>query len=107
MAEHARGVARRIGARSRVEVGVTDAAGQAHEHFALLRLGQLDVLDDERRAELLENCPVFTRKILSVSRSAARAVGDSAFSSRRRSERHGDAVIIRIRAWRVSSSCRD
>ena len=48
---------------------MTDAAGhQAHEHFALLRLGQLDVLDDERRAELLENrCLVYAEDPIRLS----------------------------------------
>ena len=54
--EHARRVAGRVGARRRVQVGVADAArGEAHEHLAGLRLGQVDVLDDERLAELLEH----------------------------------------------------
>ena len=56
VAEHARHVAARIGPGRRVEVGVADAAGdEPHERLAGLRLGQLDVLDDERLPELLEH----------------------------------------------------
>ena len=57
VAEHAGRVARRIGAGGGVEVGVADAAGgEPHEHLAGLRLGEIDLLNDERAAELLENC---------------------------------------------------
>ncbi len=57
VAEHARHVARWVGARSGVEIGVADAAGdQPYEDLARLGLGQLDVLDDEWPAELLEHC---------------------------------------------------
>ena len=53
--EHGRRVAGRVGARRRVEVGVADAAGdEADEHLARARLGELDLLHDERLAELLE-----------------------------------------------------
>ena len=56
VAEHARHVAAGIGARRRVEVGVADAArDEPDERLAGLRLGQLDVLDDERPSELLEH----------------------------------------------------
>ena len=49
-------VAGRVGAAGRVEVGVTDAAGrEPHEHLARPRPVELDVLDDERLGELLEN----------------------------------------------------
>ena len=55
--EHARRVAGRVGAGGGVEVGVADAAGgEPDEHLAGLRLGEVDLLDDERAAELLENC---------------------------------------------------
>ena len=55
--EHGRRVARRVGARRRVEVGVADAAGdEPDEHLARLRLGEGDLLDDERRPELLQHC---------------------------------------------------
>ena len=55
--EHARRVAGRVGAGGGVEVGVADAArGEPDEHLARLRLGEVDLLDDERAAELLEHC---------------------------------------------------
>ena len=51
--EHGRRVAGRVGAGGGVEVGVADAAGdEPHEHLAGPRLGQVDLLHDERRAEL-------------------------------------------------------
>ena len=54
--EHARRIAGRVGAGSGVEVGMADAAGsEAHEHLARLRLGEIDLLDDERAPELLED----------------------------------------------------
>ena len=57
VSEHARRVAARVGAGRRVEVGVADAAGgDPDERLARLRLLQLDVLDDERLPELLEDC---------------------------------------------------
>ena len=56
VAEHAGRVAGRVGAGSGVEVGVADAAGgEPDEHLAGLRLGEIDLLDDERAAELLEH----------------------------------------------------
>ena len=56
VAEHRRRVAGRVGAGGRVEVGVADAAGdEPDEHLARLRLGEVDLLDDERLPELLEN----------------------------------------------------
>ena len=56
VSEHAGRVARRIGAARGVEVGMADAAGlQAHQHLARLGACELDVLDDERPAELLEH----------------------------------------------------
>ena len=56
VAEHGRGVAGRVGAARRVEVGVADAAGgEAHEHLTRSRPVELDVLDDERLGELLQN----------------------------------------------------
>ena len=57
VAEHAGRVAGRVGAGGGVEVGVADAAGgEPDEHLARLRLGEIDLLDDERAAELLEDC---------------------------------------------------
>ena len=57
VAEHAGRVARRVGTGGRVEVGVTDATGcEADEDLTRLRLGEIDLLDDERAAELLEDC---------------------------------------------------
>ena len=54
--EHARRVAGRVGAGGGVEVGVADAAGdEAHEHLAGLRLLEVELLDDERLAEFLED----------------------------------------------------
>ncbi len=54
--EHARRVPGRVGAGGRVQVGVADAAGdEPDEHLARPGLGELDVLDDERLAELLEH----------------------------------------------------
>ena len=56
VAEHRRRVAGRVGARRGVHVGVADAARlQADEHLAGLRLGEIDLLDHERRAELLQD----------------------------------------------------
>ena len=56
VAEDARRVAGRIRARGGIEIGVADAARvEADERLALLRLGEVDVLDDERPSELLED----------------------------------------------------
>src|SRR5262249_21688582 len=56
VAEHARRIAGRVDARGRVQVGVADAArGEPHEHLARLGLGEVDLLDDERLSELLQN----------------------------------------------------
>ena len=56
VAEHARHVSGRVGARGRVQVGVTDAARrEPDEHLALLRLREVELLDDERLSELLEH----------------------------------------------------
>ena len=56
VAEHGRRVARRIGARGRVQVGVADPAGfEPHQHLARARLGQVDLLDRQRLPELLEH----------------------------------------------------
>jgi hypothetical protein len=56
VAQDARRVAGRIRARRRVEVGVADTARvEPDERLALLRLGELDLLDDERLSELLED----------------------------------------------------
>jgi hypothetical protein len=55
--EHARCIAARIRSGRRVEIGVADAAGDdPDERLARLRLRELDVLDDERLPELLEDC---------------------------------------------------
>ena len=55
--EHARRVAGRVGAGGRVEIRVAHTArGEPHEHLAVLRLGEVDLLDDERLPELLEHC---------------------------------------------------
>ena len=57
VAEHGRRIARGISAGGGVEVGVADAAGdQADEHLAGAWLGEIDLLDGERGAELLEDC---------------------------------------------------
>jgi len=56
VAEHRRGIAGRVDAGRRVHVGVADATrDEAHEHLALLGLLQVELLHDERLAELLEN----------------------------------------------------
>jgi hypothetical protein len=55
VAAHCRRVARRIGARRRVEIRVADSArGEPHQDLAGTRLRQLDVLHDEGLPELLE-----------------------------------------------------
>src|SRR4029077_20706373 len=55
--EDARGIAGRIGSRRGVEVGVADTAGrEPDEHLSCLWLGELDLLDDEQLAELLQDC---------------------------------------------------
>ena len=57
VAQHGGRVARRVGAGGGVQVGVADAAGlQAHQHLALLGLGQLHLLDHQRLTELLQDC---------------------------------------------------
>jgi hypothetical protein len=56
VAEHGRRVARGVGAGGRVEVGVADTAGnEANQHLPRSRLGELDLLDSERLAELLQH----------------------------------------------------
>ena len=56
VAEHRRRVAGRVGARGRVEIGVADAArDEPDEHLAGPRLGEVELLHLERRAELLEH----------------------------------------------------
>ena len=63
VAEHARRVTAGVGAGRRVEVGVADAARrEPDERLAPLRLLQLDVLDDERSPELLEDCGANVQK---------------------------------------------
>ncbi len=55
--EHTRRVSGRIGTRGGVQIGVTHAAGgEPHEHLPVLRLGQVELLDDERLPEILEHC---------------------------------------------------
>jgi len=57
VAEHRRGVARRVDARGGVHVRVADAAcDEAHEHLTGARLRELELLHDERLSELLEYC---------------------------------------------------
>ena len=56
VAEHGRRVTRRVGAGGRVEVGVADAArNEPDENLARLRLGEIELLHRERRAELLQH----------------------------------------------------
>src|SRR5205814_10364449 len=63
VAEHARRVAARIGARGGVEIGVAVAARrEPDERLAGFRLLEPDVLDDERLPELLENCGADVQK---------------------------------------------
>src|SRR5262249_59651082 len=58
VAEHRRRVAGRIGARSRIEIGVADAAGGgANKHLSCLRLRQFELLHPERAVEPFEHCP--------------------------------------------------
>ena len=53
--EHGRRIAGGIDARGRVQVGVADAAGdEPHEHLARPRLGEVELLHDQRLGELLE-----------------------------------------------------
>jgi hypothetical protein len=55
--QHRRRVARRIGARSRVEIRVAHPAGdEPDEHLARLRLRELELLQLERLPETLEHC---------------------------------------------------
>ena len=55
--EHARCVARRVGARCRVQVCVADTTGlDPHEHLACLRLCEVHLLNDEWLAELFQDC---------------------------------------------------
>ena len=54
--EDCRGVAGRVGAACRVEVGVTDPARrEPNEYLARSRPVELDLLHDERLGELLQN----------------------------------------------------
>src|SRR4029450_2952542 len=54
--EHGRRVAGRIGARGRVQIRVAaPARDEPDEHLACLRLRQVDLLDDERLTEPLED----------------------------------------------------
>ncbi len=54
--EHRRRVAGGVGAGGRVEIGVTDATGnEPDEHLARLGLGEVELLDGQRPAELLED----------------------------------------------------
>ena len=56
VAEHAVRVAGRVGARGGVQIGVADPARlEPDEHLARARLGELDVLHDERLPELLQD----------------------------------------------------
>ena len=54
--EHRRRVAGRVRTGGGVEIGVADAAGdEADEDLARLRLGEVELLHLERRAELLQD----------------------------------------------------
>jgi hypothetical protein len=54
--ENGRRVAGGVCARGRVEIGMAHPAGdEANERLARARLGELDLLHDERRAEFLED----------------------------------------------------
>ncbi len=54
--EHGRGISGRIDPRSGVHVGVADAAGdEPDQHLARPRISQVQLLDDERTAELLQH----------------------------------------------------
>jgi hypothetical protein len=56
VSEHRRRVARRIGARGGVEIGVAHTAGdETHERLPGPGLGEIDLLDGERLPELLEH----------------------------------------------------
>ena len=59
MSQHGRRVTGGIGAGGRVEVGMTHAAGhEPHEHLALLRFGEVELLNHQRSTEFLEDgCP--------------------------------------------------
>ena len=79
VSEHGRRVARRIGARRGVEIGVADAAGdEADEHLTRPRLREIDLLDDERLPELLEHCcaNLHVRSLRSQRRSRTGAVAE-------------------------------
>jgi hypothetical protein len=55
VAEHGRRVAGGVDTGRRVQIGVTDTAGdEPDEHLAGLRVGELELLHDERLPELLE-----------------------------------------------------
>ena len=76
--EHARHVSGRIGARRRVQVGVAHAArGEPDEHLALLRLGEIELGDDERLPELLEDCGADLHLAQANPRARSRASGRS------------------------------
>ena len=54
--EHRRGVARRVGARGRVQIRVANAAGdEPDEDLARFRFSEVHLLNLERHAELLED----------------------------------------------------
>ena len=83
VAEDARDVTARIGAGGRVQIRVTDTAGdEANERLSCLRLGQVDILDDERLPELLEHggadlhaaAPSFDGRARIIARLQASAV---------------------------------
>src|SRR4029077_9648221 len=57
VAENRRGVARRVRARRGVHVGVADTTRlETDEHLPRPRRREIDLLDDERIPELLQNC---------------------------------------------------
>ena len=77
--EHAGRVPGRIDAGCRVQVGVADPTrSQPDEHLAVLRLGEIELLDDERLAELLEHCRTDLHRVeanpSARSRDSGRAV---------------------------------
>src|SRR5947209_14131682 len=92
VAEHARRVAGRVGPGRRVQVRVADPARrEPDERFPRLRLLELDVLDDERLPELLED-------------GGADLHGRDAMRRQRRRSGPGSTATppVRSRAWSSS-----
>ena len=87
VAEDARCVPGRVGAGGRVEIGVADAAGgKPDEHLPRLGLGEVDLLDDERASELLEDSCADLHGAEPIQAGARRAPASLA---RRRPSRSG------------------